>query len=404
MGRSPRLARRLRMGRDLDDARGFENVVSRLPRELRVLLALAPAAMAYVDRDRCFRYTNARFDQSVAQQFPDGVIGLHVEELVSEAFWERIRPSVDRALSGRASAHEEERSDGGNRSWTRSVLIPDTEAGETLGYVLMITDITRRKLAEQALEAERSAYAHRLEVEVAQRTAELRELQKRLVDLERLKDAEQMAGAVAHAVQNPLTALLGTVQMAQRGMLEPPLAFERAELLAKRIAEVVDGTLWMYRRGKIKLQAEPLDALIEAVKLELMAVASARGVELVSSVDADAPAISADRTLLVSALVCVVDNAIQATPENGRVTIEVEPLLDAGGARVRIMDEGPGIPAHLREKVLEPFYTTKPRGTGFGLAIASSVVDVHGGALRILDRPEGGTAIEIDLVAAETAD
>ncbi len=373
---------------------------ARLPREIRVLLAEVPAAMAYIDRNQRYRYTNMRFRRWVASEYPEGVIGMQVAQVSGERY-QFIRPSIERALSGRASSHEELiLAPDGKPCWLRTTLVPDMQAGEVCGYVLLTTDITRSKQAEQALADERQRYAEQLERQIAERTTQLRELQARLVDAERLSAAEQMAGAVAHAINNPLTALIGVTEMAQQHMLESATALQRVRLLARRIEEVVQSTLWMYRQGQVDLCEECPEALVNWVKLEVSERARARDIDIRIRVAAALPKIVADRTLLCSAIGCVVENAVQASGDGSAIWIDAEPIHDRKVIRISVLDDGPGIPQELREKVLEPFFTTKSGGTGFGLAIASAVVQGHGGSLRILERTEGGTRVEIDLLTA----
>jgi PAS domain S-box-containing protein len=372
-----------------------------LPREIRVLLSEVPAAMAYIDRNERFRFANERFEAWRIADFPGGVAGRSVEEMAGTSY-PLVRPYVERVLGGHPAEHEESmQGPDGQPHWIRTILVPDIQDGEVLGYVLMMTDITRSRLAEHALERERQDHAARLERTVEERTAQLRELQQRLVDAERLSAAEEMAGAVAHAINNPLTALLGTVEMAQQSMIGPPAALERIRLLAKRIEEVVQGTLWMYRQGKVNLCPESPGSLVDRVKEDLAIRARARQVAIICKVEPGLPLVFADRTLLGSALGCVAENALQASPEHGRVWIEAEQVHDGRVVRIRITDEGPGIPETLRAKVLEPFFTTKSGGTGFGLAIASAVIQGHGGSLRIGDRSGGGASIEIELLTSQ---
>jgi two-component system, NtrC family, sensor histidine kinase HydH len=384
------------MGDDLKKA------LASLPREIRVLLAEVPAAMAYVDRDQRIRFANERFEAWTVAQFPDGVAGRSVAEVSGDRYEVHVRPNVERVLEGRPSMHEAPlQGPDGQPHWIRTIVLPDIEDGEVRGYVLMTTDITHSRLAEHTLERERQEHATRLEDTVAERTAQLRELQQRLVDAERLSAAEEMAGAVAHAINNPLTALLGTVEMAQQSMIGQGAALERIRLLAKRIEEVVQGTLWMYRQGKVNLCPESPESLVDWVKDDLAIRARARRVEIIAKVEPGLPLVFADRTLLGSALGCIAENALQASPEHGRVWIEAEQMHEGRVVRIRIADEGPGIPQVLRAKVLEPFFTTKSGGTGFGLAIASAVIQGHGGSLRIGDRPGGGTSVEIELLTSQ---
>jgi len=374
---------------------------SKLPREIRVLLAEVPAAMAYIGRDQRYRYVNQRFRSFVAAEHPDGITGRLVSEITADR-WEFVKPHVQRVLAGKVASHEGLTTDPeGRPCWLHSTLVPDFDHGEVVGYVLLIVDITRIKRAEQALADEQERYAKKLECEIAERTLQLKKLQEKLVDAERLSAAEQMAGAVAHAINNPLTALIGAVEMAQQHMLETGPALSRIRLLARRIEEVVESTLWMYRQGQVDLCEECPKKLVEWVHLEVAPRAMASGVEIELEIGSALPQIFADRTLLCSALGCIVENAVQASPRGGRVSIQVLPLHDERVIRIGVVDRGPGIPDELRTKVLEPFFTTKAGGTGFGLAIAAAVVQGHGGSLRIQDHPDGGTRVEIDLLTAQ---
>ncbi len=373
----------------------LERSVAQLPREIRFILDKAPAGICYIDRDQIYRYANERW----ISWWGHSVVGSDVRQSVGEERYEEIRPHIERALNGQSAMHESQSQGPDDRTyWHHAIMVPDIEDGTVRGYVLMMTDITRRRQAEMALETERRRYEERLEAEVIERTRQLRELQQRLVAAERLSAAEEMAGAVAHAVNNPLTALLGTVEMAQQAMLDPQTALERIRLLAKRIEDVIQGTLRMYRRGEVDLQPEAPELLIERVKSEIGPRALKSQVELICSIEAGLPSVLADRTLLGSALTCIAENALQASQDGGRVWLEAEQIHDGRVVRIRISDEGPGIPTHLRAKVLEPFYTTKSGGTGLGLSIASGVVHGHGGTLRIEDRPPQGTSISVELL------
>ena len=286
----------------------------------------------------------------------------------------------------------------GGHYWLRGTLVPDVDAGAVRGYVIMVTDITRRKYAEDALEDERKEYEERLQAQVAERTAQLRELQRRLVEAERLSAAERMTGALAHAVNNPLAALLGTIEMAQQGMLEPGAALDRARGIAKRIQDVVQGTMRMFRRGEMALRPEAPKELLALLARELGPRAHERQVQILCSAEPALPPVFVDLRLITSALCCIGENALQATPERGRVWLEAEPLHDGSMVRIVISDEGAGIPARLRARVLEPFFTTRIGGTGLGLSIASGVIHGHGGNMLIGDRPGGGTKVSVELL------
>ena len=107
-----------------------------------------------------------------------------------------------------------------------------------------------------------------------------------------------------------------------------------------------------------------------------------------------------DANLLSGALLNVMLNAGEASPAGGVVQVDLE--RNGAAARVRVRDSGPGIPLDQRERVFEPFYTTKASGTGLGLALAQRTIEEHGGTIRVEDAARGASfVIELPLVAPE---
>lgn len=95
------------------------------------------------------------------------------------------------------------------------------------------------------------------------------------------------------------------------------------------------------------------------------------------------------------ALLNVAQNAVQAMPEGG--TLRVSAATSDGHVRVSIADTGPGIPPDVRPRIFEPFYTTRPRGTGLGLAVVKRIVDGHGGGIVVASEVGVGTTFSLDL-------
>lgn len=373
---------------------------SHLPEEVRFVLANAPAALCYIDANQRYRYANPQF-LAWARRTSEQTIGERVEVVLGHDLYRRLEPTIMRTLAGHRSTYEM-RARGPNRQvrWLRGVLVPDVKDGDVRGYALMVQDVTRRRVAEIELSREREAYEQKLEAEVRARTEELRVLQHRLLQAERLSTAEEMTGAVAHAINNPLLALLGTAQMATSGMLDPEVALRRVHKLALRIEGVVEGTLRLYQRGEMDLRAESCAEITALLIREIGPRAQGANVHVATKVEDDLPQILADRALLTAALVSVVENALQASPVGSRVDIEVEEVPHAKVVRFVISDSGPGIPEDLRPRVTEPFFTTKPGGTGLGLSIAAGVIQGHNGLLRVTDNPSGGARVSLEFPSA----
>ena len=208
---------------------------------------------------------------------------------------------------------------------------------------------------------------------------------------------EDLAGAVADAINNPLTALLGTVEMALETPRLTRQTLERVYHLAQRIGSVVDGTLALFRsRGRRDLPVD-LAALIETCAREVGAHALAERVTIETKVEAGLPRISADAGLLSMALTAMAENALEAMQGDGQLWLDAEAAPARGTIELRVSDTGTGIPEHVRERVFEPFFSTGGGRTGLGLAIALSAVREHGGQIRIAERAGGGALLTIEL-------
>jgi signal transduction histidine kinase len=108
--------------------------------------------------------------------------------------------------------------------------------------------------------------------------------------------------------------------------------------------------------------------------------------------------VRADPQRLQQVFLNVLLNAVQALPAGGRIDVEL--TQNDGVARIQFTDNGAGIPAAVRGRLFEPFVTSKPHGSGLGLAVARRIVEEHGGAIELIDAPGGGTRVVIALPSA----
>ena len=266
--------------------------------------------------------------------------------------------------------------------------------------VATLRDVSDRVRQAEELQRQRTgledAVTRRTE-QLERRTRDLRELQALLLQTEDGDASRDLAGRIAHSINNPLGALIGNLELAAANEPVDPRVMRRALELARRTGDVVNRTLDFYREGKI--HRVPVDAreLVAELRQDLVERATHCHVEIECRVDDDVTVFDADRGLLLSGLLGIAENAVDAMREGGRLGIEMGLLRERDTIEVRIWDTGPGIPIEMRTKVLQAFFTTKPRGTGLGLAIASSVVRGHAGRIAIGDRPDGGTLVRIEI-------
>jgi two-component system NtrC family sensor kinase len=239
-----------------------------------------------------------------------------------------------------------------------------------------------------------------------------RALQRQVILLEKVAAIGELAGCVAHELNNPLTGILTFSQILARGTGmgadETQSLASEIESSAERCKFIVQALLDFARPGAT-LEYSPVDlaeVVDSCVRLVTVSQKSFRDMKLELDFEQRLPEVLGNSDALKSVFLNLVSNAVQAMSPGGvlRIRAGVEP----DGRRVRIVveDNGPGIPAHLRERVFEPFFTTKATnksGTGLGLTIVRNVVRDHGGQLELGGSPEGGACFTIHLPVAHPA-
>nr|WP_153870011.1 MULTISPECIES: ATP-binding protein [Myxococcaceae] len=214
------------------------------------------------------------------------------------------------------------------------------------------------------------------------------------------RQMQLMLAGVAHEVRNPL----GGIAL-YAGLLEEDLRagaqdaapghVQRIQAEIAYLQRIVEDFLAFAREQPV--QRAPLGApdLVEGAVALLSAEAEARGVRL--HVQVQEAVLEADGSLLVAALVNLVKNAVQASPEGAAV--RVEGVREGALYRVHVVDAGPGVPEALQARIFEPFFTTRQKGSGLGLALARKVARAHGGELSFRSRP-GDTCFTLQLPLA----
>lgn len=238
------------------------------------------------------------------------------------------------------------------------------------------------------------------ERQARQRAEELnREMEaamQRLAHAERLAAVGRLSARMAHEVRNPLGAIHLNVDMLRDLMRQcpEPVAREAEPLLAeiqdevRALAELTDEYLVAARLPRPRLEKESLADLVHDAVAFLRPVAERQGVHLSVEEAAVLPPLLIDRDMVRQAIRNLVKNSLEALPPGGRITVRVDG--SAGGARVTVTDNGPGVSAEAAAHLFEPFFTTKSRGSGLGLSIAQEIAREHGGELTWRNRPEGG--------------
>ena len=244
---------------------------------------------------------------------------------------------------------------------------PSGEIGEYVGVTM---DITERKQAEQ--ERER-----------------LRQLEADLAHINRVNIMGEMAAALAHEIKQPIAASITSANACLRWLAHDPPDLERARAAATRIeqdgnraANVIDSLRSFYKKDTPS-EREMVDIkdIIREMTTLLRAEAVRHSITIHSDLQADLPNILANRVQLQQVFMNLILNAIEAMKDTGgQLTVRARPDLEAQLV-ISISDTGIGLPAESSERMFEAFHTTKPQGTGMGLAITRSIVESHGGRI-----------------------
>lgn len=224
-------------------------------------------------------------------------------------------------------------------------------------------------------------------------------MQSFLARQQRLLTLGELAAGLAHQIRTPLAAaLLYATQMelpqAQDADLRRCAAktAERLRELDKLVAEML-----AFARGTASREPVSVNALLEQVA-QWLRPALGQGTRLTIRTEAPDLRVVVNAPSLVSAILNLATNAMQAA--GGDLSIELLARRAASGdAQILVSDDGPGIAQPLRERVFEPFFTTRARGTGLGLAIVKSIVEAHGGTIQLDDAPRQGACFIIELPA-----
>ena len=218
-------------------------------------------------------------------------------------------------------------------------------------------------------------------------------LERRLAERERLATLGQMAATVAHEIKNPLSAIKSIAQvMGEDKSLSQEYARDLSLIVGEtdRLGQSVTQLLTFARKETPSELPARAGQLIQSIVRLFEVGADKEAVTLSVNIERDeelgGAAVSAVRVALSNLLL----NALQATPSGGEITITEQ--VENGDLVIFVEDSGPGIPADLRRRVWEPFFTTKQRGTGLGLAIVRKRMQEAGGTARLMSGINGAGA------------
>jgi len=224
---------------------------------------------------------------------------------------------------------------------------------------------------------------------------------ERMFRAEQLAVMGQFAAGIAHELRNPLTAIRSTVQFLASDFADDSQQRDFADGILEevdRLNAIVGNLLSLARPADHAPQEIDVTEEIERCLGFIEAKAKSQSIAVRTQFDQALPKVSFNPAELRQVLLNVIMNGLQAMPDGGELSVTASASgFNGDGVLVSIADQGAGIPAEMRRKVLEPFFTTKAGGTGLGLAICNSIVKRHNGEIWIDPAEEQGTIVRIAL-------
>jgi PAS domain S-box-containing protein len=282
-------------------------------------------------------------------------------------------------------------------------------SGEFLGCVGAVIDITERKLAEEALRTLNSELEQRIEERTTALRLEMAKRQRLEQETQRARHFAmlgRLAAGVSHEIRNPLAAVFLHTDLLEEELQQPSpdspvqIAESLREIKAHlaRLDDLVQDYLSLVRVHTIQCEVQDLGAVMQVWHAEFQVLATARGVTLQMDGLAGLGAVAFHPSTLRRALLNLVQNAFDAMPHGGTITLAGQGA--ATHVRLSVQDRGNGIPTEHLEQIFEPLYTTKPGGTGLGLYIVQEIVTAHGGHITVQSVEGQGTTFTLILPRA----
>jgi signal transduction histidine kinase len=236
-------------------------------------------------------------------------------------------------------------------------------------------------------------------------TVELKRSQEEALHAAKFAFAGELAAMIAHEVRTPLSVMRSSAQLLAKPKADTARDGELANTIVAevdRVERVVNGLLQLAKPLEQKLEATALPEILERAADFVAPEAERHGIRLSCDLAADQPPAFCDREQIYQVILNLVVNALQALPPGGSIELSTLPA-HAGFVGFRIADDGPGLPADLRERIFRPFVTGREEGTGLGLAFVDRIVKAHRGIVTVQTESNKGTAFAVQLLIADTS-
>ena len=381
------------------------------------LVESLPQHIIRKDLNERFTFANQKFCQ---------LLGKPLDQIVGKTDFDFYHPDLalkyqtdDRHVikSGRTfETVEVNQAPGGEQRYVNVIKSPIHDPqGQVIGIQGIFWDITERMRAEEDL--------RRTHAELRKSHAEVKAAQLQLIQAAKMESIGTLAAGVAHEVKNPLATLAMGLSYLDKAVNVPDenvrMVLTEMRDAIGRADKITRELLDFSAARQLDMQPEDLNRLLEQTLVLIRHQLNKQQIELITEFAPALPCVSVEKNQIQQVLVNLLMNAIHAMGSGGKLSVRTSKrrltrsLHDEGSRSssqfflgdnvimIEIEDTGPGIPRENLAKIFDPFFTTKPTGvgTGLGLPVSKKIIELHGGAIEINNRTEGGVLVTVLLRA-----
>ncbi len=272
------------------------------------------------------------------------------------------------------------------------------ELTEAMGSFTEATQVLQKEYRRLQLQARRLAsQLEQKNRELQESLAERQRLEEQITKQSQLAAMGEVAAQLAHEIRNPLGAMELFTAVLVEDLRNEPRSLRLAKQIAEGIADLnhlVTNVLDHCGRPMPQAQLIAIEALVEESLRHVTDLVERNGIRWELDAPEEPTLIQADRGLLWQVFLNLARNAVEAMKTGGQLRVEIRANREI--VILRFADSGPGIPAEIARNIFQPFFTTKERGTGLGLAVVKSIVTAHGGSV-VLEPAEKGAVFSVQL-------
>ncbi len=355
------------IGRDITERKNVETLLEESRQQYRSLFEYSPDIVSMLDLNGTITNMNPQFEK-ITGFSQDEYTGGKYADLIPTSYRQKVLEKVASVVENRSPQmfEHEFKHETGKTLIFQSTSLPIIVNEKIAGIICNSRDVT-----------------------------ELRETEERLRRTDKLSVVGELSASVAHEIRNPLTSLKGLVQLLQMEDEKHQLYYQIMIDELNRINYIVSELLLLAKQQQIKYTEADLQMILHDVISLLKTEASLHNIQMEFELKDDPVLIECEPNQLKQLFINIVKNAIEASTGGDAVLITLE-RFDTHVV-IKVKDYGIGISKELIERIGEPFYSSKEKGTGLGMTVSFKIVQTHNGTIKFSSEPEKGTEVTVQL-------